>query len=90
MLKIDITKEALPLLKSGKALKEKILAVKAENYFKRLKIFEKKHKMKTEEFIKGFKSGKLGDDEQWFEWLFLYEAYSSIIKQKKIIEDLSL
>ena len=90
MQTIDITNEALPILRSGKALKEKILTVKAENYLKRLKIFEKKHKMKSEEFIKRFKSGKLGDDEEWYDWLFLYEAYSTIIKQKKIIKELSL
>jgi len=32
---------ALPILKSGIALKEKLLTVKAENYFMRLKNFEK-------------------------------------------------
>jgi len=47
MEQIEITDEALPILKSGIALKEKLLTVKAENYFKRLKNFEKKHKMKS-------------------------------------------
>ncbi len=23
--------------------------------------------------------GKLGDDEKWFEWLFVYETYNKII-----------
>ena len=41
MEQIEITDEALPILKSGIALKEKLLTVKAENYFKRLKNFEK-------------------------------------------------
>ena len=52
MEQIEITDEALPILKSGIALKEKLLTVKAENYFKRLKNFEKKHKMKSAEFFK--------------------------------------
>jgi hypothetical protein len=90
MEQIEITDDALPILKSGIALKEKLLTVKAENYLKRLKSFEKKHKMKSEVFNKAFKAGKLGDDEEWFDWLFVYEAYNKIIKQKKIIEKLSL
>jgi len=33
---------------------------------------------------------KLGDDEEWFDWLFVYEAYHKIYEQKKIIDGLSL
>ena len=90
MEQIEITDEALPILRSGIALKAKLLSVKAESYLKRLKSFEKKHKMKSAEFFKAFTAGKLGDDAEWFDWLFVYEAYSKIIRQKKIIEGLSL
>jgi hypothetical protein len=90
MQQIEIKDEALPILKSGIALKEKLLTTKAESYLKRLKRFEKRHKMKSEAFVKAFEDGKLGDDADWFDWLFVYEAYSRIIKQKRIIEGLSL
>lgn len=90
MEQIEITEEALPILKSGIALKEKLLAVKAESYLKRLKIYEKKHKMKSSEFYDAFTAGKLGDDAEWFDWIFLYETYSKIVRQQKIIEGLSL
>jgi hypothetical protein len=90
MEQVKITDEALPILKSGIALKEKLLTVKAESYLNRLKSFEKKHKMKSAEFFNAFKAGKLGDDAEWFDWVFVYEAYNKIIKQKKIIEGLSL
>ena len=90
MQQIEITVEALPIVKSSIVLKEKLLTVKAENYLKRLKGFERKHKMKSVEFSKAFNAGKLGDDAEWFDWLFVYEAYSKIIRQKKIIEGLSL
>ncbi|MCK4389804.1 MAG: hypothetical protein KAV83_06165 [Desulfobacterales bacterium] len=90
MEQIKITDEALSILKSGIVLKEKLLSVKAEGYLKRLKRFEKKHKMKSTEFFRAFKAGKLGDDAEWFDWIFVYEAYNKIIKQKKIIEGLSL
>ena len=90
MEQIEITCEALPILKSGIALKEKLLSVKAVNYLKRLKGFERKHKMKSAEFSKAFAAGKLDDDAEWFDWLFVYEAYNKIIEQEKIIKGLSL
>ena len=90
MQKIAINQDALPLLRSSMALKDKILTTKAENYSMRLKKFEKKYKMKSSEFLKKFKLGKLGDNEEWFEWLFVYQAYSKILEQKKIIKGLVL
>ena len=90
MEQIRIKDEALPILKSGIVFKKKLLSVKAGNYLKRLKAFEKKHKMKSEAFLMKFNRGKLGDDAEWFDWLFVYEAYNKIIEQKKIIDGLSL
>lgn len=90
MQQIEITGEALPIVKSGIVLKEKLLSIKAANYLKRLKGFERKHKMKSEQFSKEFDAGKLGDAAEWFDWLFVYEAYNKIIKQKEIINGLSL
>ena len=90
MEQIEITDEALPILKSGMALKEKLLTIKAESYLKRLKSYEKRHKMKSPEFFEAFTAGKLGDDAEWFDWIFVYEAYDKIIEQKRIIEELSL
>jgi hypothetical protein len=90
MQQIEITGEALPIVKSGIVLKEKLLNIKAANYLKRIKEFEKKHQMKSTDFYREFHDGKLGDDAEWFDWLFLYEAYRKILKQKKIINGLSL
>jgi len=39
-----------------------------------LKGFEKKHEMKSEAFFKAFKVGKLDDDAEWFDWLFLVNS----------------
>jgi len=41
MEQIEIRNEALPILKSSIALKQKLLKSKSESYRKRLKIFEK-------------------------------------------------
>ena len=88
MEKINVSAEALPIIKSGIALKEKTLAVKEKDYLKRIHSFEEKHGMESEVFVKEYKSGKLGDDEEWLEWLFVHEAYSKIMKQRKIIREL--
>ena len=88
MEKINVTDDALPILKSGIALKEKILELKAKDYQERKKFFEEKHGMKSSEFLRKYKSGALGDDEEWLDWLFVHEAYSKIRKQKKIIKEL--
>lgn len=88
MEKINITEESLPILKSGIILKQKILDLKAKDYQKRKKMFEEKHGMKSSKFVKEYKSGHLGDDEEWLDWLFVHEAHSKIIKQKKIIKEL--
>ncbi|MBW2664069.1 MAG: hypothetical protein JRD93_19340 [Deltaproteobacteria bacterium] len=61
MQQIEITGEALPIVKSSIVLKEKLLSVKA-----------------------------VGDDAEWFDWFFVYEAYNKIIQQKKIIKGLFL
>ena len=90
MQKLLVKDEAVSLLKSGVALKEKILAAKAENYAGRLKAFEKKHGMKSRDFMLKFRNGKLGDSEEWFDWLFVYEAYTKINGQKKILKSLAL
>ncbi|MBC2696377.1 MAG: hypothetical protein HF982_14100 [Desulfobacteraceae bacterium] len=90
MQQIEITVDALPIVKSSIALKEKLLNIKAKNYLKRLENFEKIHKIKSAEFAKAFAAGKLGDDAEWFDWLFVCEAYNKIIQQKKIIKGLSL
>ena len=90
MQKILVQDEAVTLLKSGVALKEKILAAKAENYASRLKAFEKQHGMKSRDFMLKFRNGKLGDSEEWFDWLFVYEAYTKINGQKKILKSLAL
>ena len=90
MEQIEVTDEALPILRSGIALKERLLNMKADNYLKRLQEYEKKYKMKNAEFSKAFSAGEIGDDADWFDWIFVYEAYNKITRQIKIIESLSL
>lgn len=43
-------------------------------YRKKLKDLEKKHEMTTKAFLQKFNTGTLGDDSEWFDWLFASKA----------------
>ena len=90
MQQIEISEEALPILKSSITFQKRLLAVKIENYFQRLQNFEKKYNMKSKTFFKDFEAGELGDSPEWYDWLFVYEAYNKTIKKKQILERFSL
>ncbi|MBI5374422.1 MAG: hypothetical protein HZA77_03240 [Candidatus Schekmanbacteria bacterium] len=74
MGKLALKKESLDLVKAGLEIEKNILKLSVQKYQSQLRAFEKKHKLSSEEFIKKFKEGKLGDDEEWFDWLFAYKA----------------
>ena len=90
MQQIEIREDALPILKAGITLQKKLTDIKIENYSDRLRIYEKKYNMKSEIFIREFEAGNLGDDADWFDWLFVFEAWKKAIEKKKIIESLPL
>lgn len=46
--------------------------------------------MNSDKFITDFEDGKLGDDADWYDWLFLWEAYNKANQKKRILEGLSL
>ena len=39
-----------------------------EHYAGICKMFEKKHKMNSEKFLEQFDAGKLGDEQEFFDW----------------------
>jgi hypothetical protein len=90
MQKILLNNEALPILRSGLAIKGKILSMKEKDYIARIKKLEKKYKMSSAVFIERYYQGDLGDDAVWLDWLFLYEAYKIINEQRKVAGNLSL
>jgi len=74
MPKIDINDQYLPLIKSGLELKKSVLAFKLKKYQKKLKEFEKQYNMSSEDFMKKFKAGQLGDEAYLLDWEYLIEA----------------
>jgi len=65
---------------------KKIVEAKLEKYRKKLNKYEEEHGMDSKEFIQKFKSGKLGDDEKWFEWKFAWEAHQRLMERKQQLE----
>jgi hypothetical protein len=43
-------------------------------YSEKMGRFEKKYKMKTSSFIRLFEKGKMGDEQDYFEWFALYKG----------------
>jgi hypothetical protein len=87
---IKIQKEAIPIIKSGLAIEENILKISLGEYKKDLETFETRYKMSREEFIQKFESGDLGDDAEWFDFLFAYRAYEHVRKKLKLVEEILL
>jgi hypothetical protein len=54
----------------GNALRHQVdLAGARRSYFERAcRAFERQHKMSSEEFMRQFESGALGDDAEYFDW----------------------
>ena len=90
MATIKIQEEAMAIVKSGLAIEENILKMSLEEYRKDLETFERKYKMSSEEFIQKFESGDLGDDAEWFDFLFAYRAYEHVRKKLKLVEEIHI
>lgn len=87
---LTIEPEAIPIVKSGMALKQKALELNQRQYLQRLADFEIKHQMNSEQFIKKFKNGELGDDAEWFEWEFVLDVYQKTVHQLELLESVKL
>jgi hypothetical protein len=90
MTTIKIHEEAVDIVKSGLAIEENILKMSLDEYTSDLESFERKYKMSSKEFIQKFESGDLGDDAEWFDFLFAYRAYEHVRKKLKLIEEIQI
>ena len=87
---IEIQHDAIPIVKSGLTIEKKRLEYNNNKFSRQLKIFEKKYKMQTPQFINKFNNGSLGDDEKWFDWLFAYKAQLHIKKKLDLINAIKI
>lgn len=78
------------IINEGLNLKKIALTHSLNNYQSELKSFEKKYKMKSETFAKKFEMGILGDEAQWFEWLFIYKAMQKTKEKLNLLKTITL
>lgn len=55
-------------------------------YSAKLSEFEKKYGMDTEKFVKKFEEGKVGDEQDYFEWFALFKAKKQWEEKLKQLE----
>lgn len=72
---------------------EKLLALEKQHVKKefgklrkKLKKFENKYNMKSEKAYEEFNKGKLGDEQDYFEWHALYDMYIFALRKLEVIE----
>lgn len=90
MAKIPLGQEKLKIIKQGIIREKNIASLGIRSYLSAIKNFEKKYNMGTKEFLDRYKSGELGDDKKWFEWLFHYKAYRHLKGKIRAIKAISV
>lgn len=90
MHQITIPDEAFLIFKNALLLQEKLTDIKLKEYQSRLGSFEQKYGMPSDRFYQGFGNGTLGDEEDWYDWLFVYEGYKRTLKKMSAIQGVKL
>jgi len=62
-----------------------MLEKEKERYKKETDIFEEKYSLKSEEFIKKFDKGEMGDDLDFFEWYAFVDSYNRVEKRQRVL-----
>ena len=63
---------------------------KKDLYASRLKEFEQKYGMSSDKFYREFEKGKLGDEEDFFEWYAIKEAYNYWKQTSNVLKNVSI
>lgn len=87
---LTLHEEAVPLVRSGLAMKKAALSLNLKRYHQRLQEFEQRYHMDSQTFATRFRQGELGDEADWFEWEYVLQAYQETARQLKILERVSV
>ncbi len=63
---------------------------KKDLYASRLKEFEQKYGMSSDKFHRGFGKGNLGDEQDFFEWYAIKEAYDHWKQTSHVLKNVSI
>lgn len=89
-MNIILNDDEISIVRSGITIEKNIIDMGIKEYKKELKEYERKNKMKTEDFLKKYNNGKLNDDEKWFNWLFAYKAFNHLREKQKLIKSINI
>jgi hypothetical protein len=64
--------------------------VRRDEFLKDCQVFETRYNLSSDEFLERFESGELGDDADFFSWLFVKEAYDKWERRYQILLGVSL
>jgi len=87
---LTLQKEAIPLVRSGLAMKKAALEFSLKRYNERMESFERRYGMDSQTFAARFGKGELGDEADWFEWEYVLDAYGETLRQLQILEHIHL
>lgn len=76
----------LVILRNSLERELRIIEYSIKKTMERLKSFEEKYNMSSEEFYEKFEKGELGDSQEFMLWASEYEALKVLKKDKEIIE----
>ncbi|OIO87550.1 MAG: hypothetical protein AUK03_17780 [Anaerolineae bacterium CG2_30_64_16] len=87
---ITMQGEALPIVRAGINMKRRALELNLRQYQAKLAAFEKRHGMTADQFVSRFGAGELGDESEWFEWEFVFDAYRETARQLDLLRSVQL
>ncbi len=77
------------IIKNALLFEKEIFGLALPIYARRLKEFEKNYGMNSAEFYQKFENGELGDNQEWFDWLFEYKSYRHLKERLEAMESIA-
>lgn len=87
---IRIQDDKAEIIRESIELEKRVMSLSLKEHARDLKAFERKHDMKTEKFVEKFNSGKLGDESEWFDWLFAHKAHLHIKERLHALKSIGI
>jgi len=90
MTTLSLQPQQLSLVKAGLELRRRALNFGLARYRERLAEFERRYGFDSQTFIKRFEAGELGDESDWFEWQYVWEAFTETQRQIGLLDSITL
>ena len=90
MTTFTLQPQAIPLVKAGIELKRRLLEFGLRRYRERLAEFESRHGFDSQTFARKFNAGELGDEADWFEWQYVWDAFQETRREIELLKSVAL